>query len=199
VSDVQDRSNPDVDARTIVLVEGTSDQRALEALATRRGRDLAAEGISIVPMGGASNIRRFLERFGPHGANVRLAGLCDAAEVDDFRRELERAGLGSDPGRMSQEQMQAVGFFVCVADLEDELIRALGVDAVERVIDAQGEMGAFRTLQKQVAQQGVPLSVSAEGSTTLQRGAPGSLVGNRPTNSRGAVRLNQERPDSRQG
>jgi predicted ATP-dependent endonuclease of OLD family len=153
VSDVQDRSNPDVDARTIVLVEGTSDQRALEALATRRGRDLAAEGISIVPMGGASNIRRFLERFGPHGANVRLAGLCDAAEVDDFRRELERAGLGSDPGRMSQEQMQAVGFFVCVADLEDELIRALGVDAVERVIDAQGEMGAFRTLQKQAAQQ----------------------------------------------
>ncbi|MDQ1478557.1 MAG: hypothetical protein QOE62_3786, partial [Actinomycetota bacterium] len=93
MSDVQDRSNPDVDARTIVLVEGTSDQRALEALATRRGRDLAAEGISIVPMGGASNIRRFLERFGPHGANVRLAGLCDAAEVDDFRRELERAGL----------------------------------------------------------------------------------------------------------
>jgi hypothetical protein len=104
-------------------------------------------------MGGASNIRRFLERFGPHGANVRLAGLCDAAEVDDFRRELERAGLSSDPGRMSQEQMQAVGFFVCVADLEDQLIRALGVDAVERVIDAQGEMGAFRTLQKQAAQQ----------------------------------------------
>ncbi|MDQ1458567.1 MAG: hypothetical protein QOI08_51, partial [Actinomycetota bacterium] len=58
------RCNPDVDARTIVLVEGTSDQQALEALAVRRGRDLAVEGVSIVPMGGASNIRRFLERLG---------------------------------------------------------------------------------------------------------------------------------------
>ncbi|MDQ1379879.1 MAG: hypothetical protein QOJ71_598, partial [Actinomycetota bacterium] len=124
MSDVQYRTDPDVDARTVVLVEGTSDQRALEALAARRGRDLAAEAISIVPMGGASNIRRFLERFGPHGSNVRLAGRCDAREADDFRRGLERAGMGPDPGcRMRQEEMEAVGFFVCVADLEDELIR----------------------------------------------------------------------------
>jgi hypothetical protein len=146
--------NQDFDARTIVLVEGTSDQQALEALAVRRGRDLAVEGVSIVPMGGASNIRRFLERLGPHGANVRLAGLCDAGEVDDFRRGLERAGIGGELGRrMSRDEMEAHGFFVCDADLEDELIRALGVDAVERVIEDQGEMGAFRTLQKQAAQQ----------------------------------------------
>lgn len=43
--------------RTVVLVEGVSDKSAIEALAERRGRNLAAEGISIVAMGGATNIR----------------------------------------------------------------------------------------------------------------------------------------------
>jgi hypothetical protein len=39
-------------------------------------------------------------------------------------------------------------------DLEDELIRALGAAWVEAVIDAQGELASFRTLQKQVAWRG---------------------------------------------
>ena len=85
-----------VDVRTVVLVEGMSDQRALEALAERRGRNLAAEGVSIVPMGGATAVGRYLERFGPKGLDLRLAGLCDAGEERKFRRGLERAGLGSD-------------------------------------------------------------------------------------------------------
>jgi uncharacterized protein (DUF2384 family) len=50
--------------------------------------------------------------------------------------------------------MERLGFYVCVADLEDELIRALGVAAVEEVVDAQGDLGSFRTLQKQPAWQG---------------------------------------------
>ena len=45
--------------RTVVLVEGESDQRAVEALAERRGRDLAAEGVSVVPIGGSKNFGRF--------------------------------------------------------------------------------------------------------------------------------------------
>lgn len=135
----------------VVLVEGISDQVALEALAERRGRNLDAEGISIVPMGGATNIRSFLDVFGPPGLDVRLAGLCDAGEEDDFRRGLERAGLGSN---LSRSERESLGFYVCVADLEDELIRSLGVAAVEQVVDAQGELGSFRTLQKQAAWQG---------------------------------------------
>jgi len=135
----------------VVLVEGTSDQRALEALAARRGRDLDAERVSIVPIGGAQAVRSFLERFGPRGLDVRLAGLCDAGEEGDFRRGLERAGLGSD---LSRAGMEALGFYVCEADLEDELIRSLGVASVERVVEAQGELRSFRTLQKQAAQQG---------------------------------------------
>jgi hypothetical protein len=41
-----------------------------------------------------------------------------------------------------------------VADLEDELIRSLGAAAVEKVIDAEGELESFRTLQKQPAWRG---------------------------------------------
>ena len=138
-------------ARTVVLVEGISDQLALEALAARRSRNLEAEGISIVPMGGATNIGSFLDLFGPQGFDVRLAGLCDAAEEGDFRRGLERAGLGSN---LTRADMERLGFYVCVADLEDELIRSLGAASVEQIVDTQGELGSFRTFQKQPAQQG---------------------------------------------
>jgi len=139
------------DPRTVVLVEGSSDQVALEALAERRGRDLAAEGIAVVAMGGARNIRRYLERFGPGGLDVRLAGLYDAGEEADVGRGLEWAGLGSDLGRAD---LEALGFYVCVADLEDELLRCLDAAAVEQIVDGQGELGSFRTFQRQPAWRG---------------------------------------------
>jgi hypothetical protein len=142
-----------VDLRGVVLVEGVSDRRAVETLAERRGRDLKAGGIAVVPIGGAQAIGRFLDRFGPRGLDVKLAGLCDAGEEGDFRRALERAGLGSDLDRAA---MESLGFYVCEPDLEAELIRALGVAAVERIVDAQGELRSFRTLQKQPAWQGRP-------------------------------------------
>jgi hypothetical protein len=135
---------------TVVLVEGTSDRLALETLAERRGLDLEAERTSIVPIGGAQAIGRFLQHFGPRGLNVRLAGLCDAAEESDFRRELERAGLGSDLTRAAMEEL---GFFVCVEDLEHELVRSAGAEAVVDVIAAEGELGSFRTFQKQPAKR----------------------------------------------
>jgi len=130
----------------VVLVEGISDRVAIEALAARRGRVLAAEGIAVVAIGGAQAIGRFLDRFGPRGLDVRLAGLCDAGEEREFRRALERAGLGADLTRSATERL---GFFVCDPDLEGELIRALGAEAVEAVVAAQGDLGPFRTLQKQ--------------------------------------------------
>jgi hypothetical protein len=134
------------DLRAVVLVEGISDRLALETLAERRGRDLDAEGVSIVPIGGAQAIGRFLERFGPRGLGLGIAGLCDAGEEGEFRRGLERAGLGCG---LTRADMERLGFYVCVADLEDELIRALGADVVEQVVEAQGDLGPFRTLQKQ--------------------------------------------------
>jgi hypothetical protein len=137
--------------RAVVLVEGASDRAALEALAERRGRDLAAEGVAVVSIGGAHAIGRVLAELGPRGRGVRLAGLCDAGEEWDFRRALERAGLGTD---LTRDDMERLGFYVCDADLEDELIRAVGVEGVQAVAAAQGELTAFRTLQKQPAWRG---------------------------------------------
>jgi hypothetical protein len=131
-----------VEQRAVVLVEGISDRVAVETLAKRRGRDLSGEGVSVVAIGGAQAITRSLERFG----HLRLAGLCDEGEETDFRRALERAGLGSELDRAAMERL---GFFVCVPDLEAELIRAHGADRVEEIVEAHGDLGSFRTLQKQ--------------------------------------------------
>jgi hypothetical protein len=139
-------------AAAVVLVEGVSDQIALETLAVRRGRDLAAERVVVVPIGGAHAARRFLTTFNPAG--VRLAGLCDVAEEEIFRRALTGAGIGSPSTRA---EMQRLGFQVCVADLEDELLRAVGVERVEALFEAQRELGSFRTLQSQPAWRDRPV------------------------------------------
>ncbi|MEV4333698.1 TOPRIM nucleotidyl transferase/hydrolase domain-containing protein [Streptomyces sp. NPDC049597] len=140
--------------RTIVLVEGSSDQVALEALATRHGRVLGAEGVAVVPLGGATSIGRFLDVCGPAGLDLPLAGLCDIGEERHFRRHLERVGLGSG---LTHAGLETLGFHVCVADLEDELIRALGAEGVQQVIEAQGETRPFHTFQGQPAQRGRPV------------------------------------------
>jgi hypothetical protein len=144
----------DASARAVVLVEGVSDRRALETLAARRGHDLASEGVAIVAMGGSKNVRYAVDRFGPAGLDLRLAGLVDAPEEDDFRRALVRAGHTLGPMRADLER---IGFFVCEADLEDELIRALGPTRVEAILEANGDLSTFRTLQRQPAQRGRPV------------------------------------------
>lgn len=123
----------------VVLVEGMSDQAAVQTLAERSGRDLHAEGVFVVPMGGATNVGHFVDLFGPGGFGVRLAGLCDQGEERDFQRGLD----GTE-----------APYFVCVADLEDELIRALGTGRVEDLIEAEGESGPFLTFTRQPAHRG---------------------------------------------
>jgi hypothetical protein len=140
--------------RAVVLVEGISDRRALETLAMRRGRVLSADGVAVVAMGGAKNIGRFLERFEPRGSDVAVAGLYDAAEEPDIRRGLERAGFGSGSSPLELERL---GFYACDEDLEDELIRALGAERVASIVEERGELGPFRTLQKQPEWRGRPL------------------------------------------
>ena len=78
--------------RTVVLVEGVSDRLAVLALAARWDRDLAAEGIAVLPMQGATNIGHFLRRYGPNGLDVGLAGLCDAARPVSFKGLLSGQG-----------------------------------------------------------------------------------------------------------
>ena len=47
-----------------------------------------------------------------------------------------------------------MGFHVCVEDLEEELIRAAGAALVEELFDSQGDLGPFRTMQRQPAWRG---------------------------------------------
>jgi hypothetical protein len=135
----------------VVLVEGPSDQAAVEALARRLERDLAAEGVEVVSIGGAHAIGRFLSDL-PDG--VRSTGLCDVGELVPFGRALERVGVGPAGTR---EELEALGFYVCEPDLEGELIRALGTDGVEAVLERSGKLASFRTFQKQPQWHGRPV------------------------------------------
>jgi hypothetical protein len=110
----------------VVLVEGVTDRIALEAVARRLALDL--DGIEIVPIGGAQAIRRAASLH----EGERVVGLCDVGEERWFRRVLGDAT------------------YVCDKDLEDELIRALGVDRVQEVVAAQGELETFRSFQQQL-------------------------------------------------
>ena len=133
-----------LDASTVVLVEGVSDRIALEVVAARCERNLRNEGVFIVPMGGATNIGRFLTLFGPQGRNLRLAGLYDLAEEAHFTRRFERAGFGRC---LDRAQLASLGFYVCVTDLEDEFIRSLKAAGAERVIEREGELASLRRMQ----------------------------------------------------
>lgn len=138
------------ESKSVILVEGVSDERAIVALARRRGRDLTSEGTAIIAIAGATNARRFMRILGPDGFGIRLTGLCDQGEVGMFRKALEEAGLS--PGR-TRSDMERIGFYVCVRDLEDELIRALGVDSVMAIIEADGRLRSFRSFRNQPAQR----------------------------------------------
>lgn len=112
---------------TVIFVEGDSDRVALEVLSGRMGLALP----EVVVVGGASGARRAVSGL----SDPSVIGLVDANERAQFERVIERV-------------------FVCDPDLEGELVRALGVDAVEDVIAAQGELPSFRRLQNQPAQRG---------------------------------------------
>lgn len=124
--------------RGALLVEGTSDRCAVETLARRRGRDLGAEGVAVVPMGGYGNLPRVLEKY----RDVPRAGLYDVGEERHFLRALECD---------DRSDLERTGFYACTRDLEDELTRAVGPEGTLRVLAEQGELRAFRTYQKQLA------------------------------------------------
>ncbi len=133
-------------AAAVILVEGTSDQVALETLADRRAYNLAARRIAIVSMRGAHAIGRHLGYFAGQRSAIAIVGLCDEAEEELFRRAVANAGRGNPRTRDGLEQC---GFFVCVKDLEEELIRAVDRSTIEEVLESRGDLGSFRTLQKQ--------------------------------------------------
>jgi len=137
-------------ANTVVLVEGWSDQAAIETLARRIGLNFGVMGIVVLPIGGAMNARQFAVRFGIQGLRLRLVGLYDLPEERHFLRAIS-ASVTPATGEFDA---RGLGFYACSEDLEDELIRALGPDMVEQIIAAEGEIDAFRRFQVQPAQRG---------------------------------------------
>jgi hypothetical protein len=138
-------------ARAAILVEGWSDQAAVETWAERCTVDLRDHAIVVLPVGGITNLGKFVSALRAPSLAVQMSGLYDVSEERLTLRCLESAGLGSQLTRSSAE---CSGFFGCVNDLEDELIRALGGTAVEALIEAQDELRSFRLFQRQPAQQG---------------------------------------------
>ncbi len=157
--------------RCVVLVEGHSDRVALRTLAQCLGRDLDAEGVEVVAMGGITNTRAFAKRYGPLGLGLPLAGLYDIGERAVLRRGLRAAGLADPlepyafepdvvepeaigPEAIEPPAFERLGFYACDRDLEDELLRALGTDAAEAVIAEAGEAQSLRLLAGMPAQRG---------------------------------------------
>jgi hypothetical protein len=121
-----------------VLVEGESDRTAVLTLAARLGRDLT--GVDVVSMGGITNLRRYLADVTD---DRRVTVLHDAGETAYVDRTLAR-----HDGEVTR--------FVCDADLEDELIRALGVPRVLDVVEAAGDLDSWHILLNQPFHRGRP-------------------------------------------
>lgn len=129
----------------MLFVEGG--RIAIARLAVRRGRDLVAEGIEVVAVGGAHALERALRTR----ELERIAGLYDRGEETSVRGALQRAGVTPD------------GFYACDPDLEGELVRAIGAERMLQLVETWGEIEAFRTYQKQPGKRLLPLEAQLHG------------------------------------
>lgn len=136
----------------MVLVEGESDAAAVTVLAARRGVRIG-EHMSIVPANGITNYPRLVSDARHAQPSTRVVGLYDVGEERHVARALALVD-GSVPTRGRLEEL---GFFACERDLEDELIRAIGVDGVLVVLAREGEIASFERMSAQPAQRDRPL------------------------------------------
>lgn len=125
--------------RVTVLVEGRSDAAAVEVLAGRLG----VAGLGVVDMAGVTNVRRELGRT----RSAVVLGLCDAGEVRFVQRAL--AAHGREPADASDQTLATHGWFVCHRDLEEELIRAVGVAGCLQAIEDIGDTGRWQSFTQQ--------------------------------------------------
>ena len=114
----------------VVLVEGKSDAVVLSRLVERRRLQVR---VQVMAMGGVTNVGHHVRRLAAASPGATVLALGDVGE----RRFLERAAPSLD------------GLFLCVRDLEEELIRAVGPDRVTEVLAELGELERFRTFQGQ--------------------------------------------------
>ena len=159
-------------APTWVLLEGTSDVAAVRALRATRGIMADDAPCLLVDMGGATNIRRHLDLAVEHHPRPHVVGLCDEREAPWFVRALDvhrdALALAAPP---TLATLPRLGFHVCRRDLEDELLRALGVGGSLAVLDDLGLATAFEAFTRQLAWRGRPVrdQLRRFGSTTSGR------------------------------
>jgi len=149
---------------TWVLLEGTSDVAAIRALRSTRGIDPAEDPCVLVDMGGATNIRRHLRAAAETDPRPRVIGLCDEREAPYFVRALTAyrsvvpvPAEPAPPAGVSVATMPDVGFQICRRDLEDELMRALGVEGTLAVLADLDLDTTFEAFTRQLAWQGRPV------------------------------------------
>ncbi|GAB3712292.1 TOPRIM nucleotidyl transferase/hydrolase domain-containing protein [Mariniluteicoccus flavus] len=139
-------------ARTVVLLEGASDVAAVRALMETSGID--PRPIELLSLQGVTNVGRVLKEIRLVRSDVDVVGLCDAAETRFVERALVQDGLPVSDA----SDLPTYGFFVCVADLEEELIRALTPERARDTLMGAGLGGRFEALQTQAAWVDRPLA-----------------------------------------
>ncbi|WP_188837684.1 hypothetical protein [Flexivirga endophytica] len=164
--------------RKIVLLEGISDVAAVTAVATTYGVDLGA--VELVDLHGVTNVRRELGELHRAAEEREILGLCDAPETRFVEQALNEVGCVV----RDVSDLSAYGFFVCHADLEEELIRALGADRTIDVIEQLGLDAKLATLRQQPAWLDRPLTEQlhrfcgvASGRKELLAGALATALG----------------------
>jgi hypothetical protein len=83
------------------------------------------------------------------------------------------AGFGSS---LTRADLEELGFYACDANLEDELTRALGPEAMEDLFETQGELSAFRTYQKQPAHRQKAIETQLRGFLWNRKVEYGALI-----------------------
>lgn len=135
----QESATPGTD-RAVVLVEGESDAILIRHVLASRGAEA-----DVVPMGGVTNLGRYLTARG--GPSRRVLTVVDAAEQRVAHRVLRRFGRDVD----TVDELARNGVFVCERDLEDLLIRSLGAETVLDALASMGELGAFESFSRMPA------------------------------------------------
>ena len=139
--------------RMLVLVEGDSDASAVRALAGLMGCDLDVHRIQIQSAHGVTRFTQRLVEFLHAHPDAGFCGMYDVAEERHVRRALTRSAIPIE----AHESLEPFGFFACVADLEDELIRGLGTEATERVLETEGELISFQRFQAMPQHRDTPV------------------------------------------
>ena len=136
----------------VVLLEGVSDVAAVRAIMRRN--EIGGDHVELRNLQGVTNVGRVLPEIRQLQPDADVVGMCDAAEARFVERALVADGLPVSDA----SDLPAYGFFVCEADLEDELIRALGTSRAVEAIQSAGLGGKLEALQIQPAWADRPLA-----------------------------------------